>query len=207
LLDIDGLLDDDERDIAATVRKFVDTRLRTNIEGWFESETLPKELAKEFGDLGCWACTWTATVCAGTNAVSYGLTCLELEAGARGLVATADIVVENFRAGTMERFGLDYETLRASKPDLIYCSITGFGRERGAAPPGYDLLVQAGGLMSVTGPGPDEPTKVGVALVDVLAGLHALVGILAALAHRHRTGQAGALADVLCASKPCALRR
>jgi crotonobetainyl-CoA:carnitine CoA-transferase CaiB-like acyl-CoA transferase len=112
------------------------------------------------------------------------------EAGARELVAIADIVVENFRAGTMERFGLDYETLRASKPDLIYCSITGFGRERGAALPGYDLRVHAvGGPMSVTGPGPDEPTKVGVALVDVLAGLHALVGILAALAHRHRTGQ------------------
>ena len=109
---------------------------------------------------------------------------------ARELVATADIVVENFRAGTMEKFGLDYETMRASKPDLIYCSITGFGRDRGAALPGYDLLVQAvGGLMSVTGPGPDEPTKVGVALVDVLAGLHALVGILAALAHRDRTGQ------------------
>ena len=109
---------------------------------------------------------------------------------ARELVATADIVVENFRAGTMEKFGLDYETMRASKPDLIYCSITGFGRDRGAALPGYDLLVQAvGGLMSVTGPGPDEPTKVGVAVVDVLAGLHALVGILAALAHRDRTGQ------------------
>ena len=108
----------------------------------------------------------------------------------RALALSADIVVENFRAGTMEKFGLDYETMRASKPDLIYCSITGFGRDRGAALPGYDLLVQAvGGLMSVTGPGPDEPTKVGVALVDVLAGLHALVGILAALAHRDRTGQ------------------
>jgi crotonobetainyl-CoA:carnitine CoA-transferase CaiB-like acyl-CoA transferase len=76
------------------------------------------------------------------------------------------------------------------RPELIYCSITGFGRADGAGLPGYDLLVQAvGGLMSMTGPGPDEPTKVGVAMVDVLAGLHALAGILAALAHRQRTGE------------------
>lgn len=111
-------------------------------------------------------------------------------ARARELVAGADIVVENFRPGTMERLGLGYEDLRQIRPDLIYCSITGFGRDGGAALPGYDLLVQAvGGLMSVTGPGPGAPTKVGVALVDVLTGLHALSGILAALHHRDRTGQ------------------
>ncbi len=110
---------------------------------------------------------------------------------ARELVATADIVVENFRAGTMEKFGLDYETMRASKPrPRSTARSPGSAATRGAALPGYDLLLQAvGGLMSVTGPGPDEPTKVGVAVVDVLAGLHALVGILAALAHRDRTGQ------------------
>jgi Aldehyde dehydrogenase family/Acyl-CoA dehydrogenase, N-terminal domain len=84
LLDIDGLLDDDERDIAATVRKFVDTRLRTNIEGWFESATLPKELAKELGDLGVLGMHLDGYGCAATNAVSYGLTCLELEAGESG---------------------------------------------------------------------------------------------------------------------------
>ena len=111
-------------------------------------------------------------------------------AKARELVAGADVVVENFRPGTMERLGLGYEDLRAVRPDLIYCSITGFGRDRGAALPGYDLLVQAvGGLMSVTGPAPGVPTKVGVALVDVLTGLHALSGILAALHHRDRTGE------------------
>jgi crotonobetainyl-CoA:carnitine CoA-transferase CaiB-like acyl-CoA transferase len=109
---------------------------------------------------------------------------------ARDLVAGADVVVENFRVGTMEKLGLGYDTLRALRPELIYCSITGFGRADGAGLPGYDLLVQAvGGLMSMTGPGPDEPTKVGVAMVDVLAGLHALAGILAALAHRQRTGE------------------
>jgi crotonobetainyl-CoA:carnitine CoA-transferase CaiB-like acyl-CoA transferase len=108
---------------------------------------------------------------------------------ARDLVATADVVVENFRPGTMEKLGLGYETLSAANSGLIYCSITGFGRGGGAGLPGYDLLVQAvGGLMSITGPGPGEPTKVGVAVVDVLAGLHALAGILAALAHRSRTG-------------------
>lgn len=109
---------------------------------------------------------------------------------ARALVSRADIVVENFRPGTMERLGLGYEELRAIRPGLIYCSITGFGRDGGAALPGYDLLVQAvGGLMSVTGPAPGAPTKVGVALVDVLTGLHALSGILAALHHRDRTGE------------------
>lgn len=111
-------------------------------------------------------------------------------ARARELVAGADIVVENFRPGTMERLGLGYDTLSALRPDLIYCAITGFGRDDGADLPGYDLLVQAvGGLMSMTGPGPGEPTKVGVALVDVLAGVHALSGILLALAHRDRTGE------------------
>ncbi|WP_275572281.1 CaiB/BaiF CoA transferase family protein [Mycolicibacterium vanbaalenii] len=109
---------------------------------------------------------------------------------ARDLVAGADIVVENFRPSTMERLGLGYEDLRAVRPDVIYCSITGFGRGGGAALPGYDLLVQAvGGLMSVTGTEPGDPTKAGVALVDVLAGLHALSGILAALHHRDRTGE------------------
>ncbi|MHC9293275.1 CaiB/BaiF CoA transferase family protein [Mycobacterium sp. LTG2003] len=109
---------------------------------------------------------------------------------ARDLVAGADIVVENFRPGTMEKLGLGYDDLRAIRPDLIYCSITGFGRDGGADLPGYDLLVQAvGGLMSVTGTEPGDPTKAGVALVDVLAGLHALSGILAALNHRNRTGE------------------
>lgn len=109
---------------------------------------------------------------------------------ARELVAGADVVVENFRPGTMEKLGLGYDDLRAVRPDLIYCAITGFGRGGGAALPGYDLLVQAvGGLMSVTGTEPGDPTKAGVALVDVLAGLHALSGILAALHHRDRTGE------------------
>jgi glutaryl-CoA dehydrogenase len=84
LFDTDRLLDQDERDIAATVRQFVDTRLKPNVEGWFESATLPKELAKEFGDLGVLGMHLDGYGCAGTNAVSYGLACLELEAGDSG---------------------------------------------------------------------------------------------------------------------------
>jgi crotonobetainyl-CoA:carnitine CoA-transferase CaiB-like acyl-CoA transferase len=101
----------------------------------------------------------------------------------------ADVVVENFRPDVMDGLGLGYERLRELNPGLVYCSITGFGAGRGAELPGYDLLVQAlGGLMSITGSPDGEPQKVGVALVDVLAGLFASVGILAALRHRDRTG-------------------
>jgi crotonobetainyl-CoA:carnitine CoA-transferase CaiB-like acyl-CoA transferase len=111
-------------------------------------------------------------------------------AEARRLARTADVVVENFRPGLMADFGLDYEQLRADNPGLIYCSITGFGRGHGAALPGYDMLIQAvGGLMSITGDPDGEPQKVGVAVVDVLAGLFATVGILAALHHRVSTGE------------------
>ena len=105
-------------------------------------------------------------------------------------------MVENFRPGVMESFGLSYEELSEDDPALIYCSITGFGRGAGAELPGYDLLVQAlGGLMSITGSPDGEPQKVGVALVDVLAGLFASVGILAALRHREATGE-GQLVEV-----------
>ncbi|MFT4124950.1 MAG: CoA transferase [Gordonia sp. (in: high G+C Gram-positive bacteria)] len=113
---------------------------------------------------------------------------------AREIVASADVVIENFTAGTMARLGLGYADLRAGNPGLIYCAITGFGSGGGAALPGYDLLVQAmSGLMSITGPGPadgepGEPVKVGVAVIDVLTGLHAALGILAALRYRDGTG-------------------
>ncbi len=115
----------------------------------------------------------------------------------RRLAADADVVVENFRPGLLDRFGLGYAQLAAVNPRLIYCSITGFGRTpQAAALPGYDLLVQAmGGLMSITGEADGEPQKVGVALVDVITGLFATVGILAALAHRNATGE-GQLVEV-----------
>lgn len=104
------------------------------------------------------------------------------------LARRADILVENFAPGTMERFGLGYEQLRPANPRLIYASVTGFGR--GSADPGYDFLIQAlGGLMSVTGAPDGPPTKVGVALVDVLAGQQLTAGILAALYSRQHTGR------------------
>ena len=109
---------------------------------------------------------------------------------AYAIAERADVLVENFLPGTMERLGLGYDQLRAANPGLVYCSITGFGAAGGAALPGYDLLVQAmGGLMSVTGETAGPGTKTGVALVDVVTGLHAGMGVLAALRHRERTGQ------------------
>ena len=109
---------------------------------------------------------------------------------ARALALSADVLVENFKPGALDRMGLGYDELSSVRPGLVYCSITGFGAGEGRDLPGYDLLVQAmGGLMSITGPGPGEPTKAGVALVDVITGLHATVGILAALRHRDATGQ------------------
>ncbi|WP_153031206.1 CaiB/BaiF CoA-transferase family protein [Amycolatopsis sp. YIM 10] len=108
------------------------------------------------------------------------------------LVRRADVVIENFRPGTMAKHGLSPEHVRELNPRAVYCSVTGFGA--GSDLPGYDLLAQAvGGLMSVTGTG--EPVKVGVALVDVLTGLHAAVGVLAALRDRERTGE-GQLVEV-----------
>lgn len=109
-------------------------------------------------------------------------------AAAHDLVTDSDVVVQNFRSGTMERFGLGYDQLAAERPGLVYCSVTGFGPHADLA--GLDLVVQAvGGLMSVTGPDPESPTKVGVAMVDVVTGLHAALGILAALRHRDTTGE------------------
>ncbi|GAB3273255.1 CaiB/BaiF CoA-transferase family protein [Sinomonas notoginsengisoli] len=110
-------------------------------------------------------------------------------AAARDLAARADVVVENFKPHGLERFGLDYETVRDGNPTVVYASITGFGTAEGAALPGYDLLVQAlSGLMSLTGE-PEAPAyRSGVAVFDVMTGLHAAVGILAALNERTRSG-------------------
>lgn len=109
-------------------------------------------------------------------------------AQARELALGADIVLENFRPGVMERFGLGYEQLAADNPRVIYGSVTGFGRE--AALPGYDFLVQGlSGLMSITGSPDGEPAKVGVAVVDVLTGLNLVTGVLAALHERGRSGR------------------
>ena len=102
------------------------------------------------------------------------------------LARSADVVVENFRAGTAERLGVGYEELSRENPDLVYCSITGFGSER----PGYDFVIQAeSGLMAITGEEDGPPLKVGVAVVDVLAGYAAATAILGALLERDRSGR------------------
>ena len=109
----------------------------------------------------------------------------------RKLAARADIVVENFKPGGLVKYGLDHATLRAAYPGLVYCSISGYGqtgpnREK----PGYDLMAQGfGGIMSLTGEARGMPSKVGVGIADVMCGMYATVGILAALRHRERTGE------------------
>jgi len=110
---------------------------------------------------------------------------------AQRLARSADVVVENFRPGTAERLGVGYEQLARESPGLVYCSITGFGSERGSlGRPGYDFVVQAeSGLMAITGEPEGEPMKVGVAVVDVLAAYAAATAILAALLARAQTGR------------------
>jgi crotonobetainyl-CoA:carnitine CoA-transferase CaiB-like acyl-CoA transferase len=125
---------------------------------------------------------------------------------AASLARRADVLVENFLPWRMNGFGLGYDTLAAQNPGLVYCSISGFGpQDGGALLPGYDLIAQAvGGLMSITGEEEGRPLKVGVAVVDVLCGLHAGLGILAALMARRETGtgqhvQVNLLSSVLSA--------
>lgn len=107
------------------------------------------------------------------------------------LVAQSDVVIENFKVGGAKKMGLDYETLRANHPNLIYCSISGYGQNGpDKHRPGYDFIAQAeGGVMSITGDAAGQPTKVGVAIVDITAGLFASNAILAALYHREQTGE------------------
>jgi crotonobetainyl-CoA:carnitine CoA-transferase CaiB-like acyl-CoA transferase len=113
-------------------------------------------------------------------------------AAARELIRRADVVVENFRPGTMERLGLGYSDCAEVNPRLVYCSISGFGSGAGATKPGYDFIVQAmGGLMSITGEPEGPPMKVGVAMVDLLVGLHATIGILAGLRQAATAGKGG----------------
>ncbi len=109
----------------------------------------------------------------------------------RELAMQSDVLVENFRPGTMEKFGLDFETLHELNPRLVYCSITGFGQTGSMKDkPGYDFMIQAlGGLMSITGEPEGEPMKTGVAVVDLFAGQNAIIAILAALQARTLTGQ------------------
>jgi crotonobetainyl-CoA:carnitine CoA-transferase CaiB-like acyl-CoA transferase len=110
---------------------------------------------------------------------------------AQALARRADVLIENFKPGGLARFGLDYETVAEGNPGLVYASISGFGSgPKGAALPGYDLIVQAiSGLMSLTGDPGGEPFRAGISVFDVMAGMHATIGVLSALNARHATGR------------------
>ncbi|MFG1817581.1 CaiB/BaiF CoA transferase family protein [Kribbella sp. NPDC049174] len=112
-------------------------------------------------------------------------------AAAQELARRADVVLENFKPGGLARFGLDYDSVAAANPRVVYASISGFGSgPKGAALPGYDLIVQAiSGLMSLTGDPDGEPFRAGISVFDVMAGLHATIGVLSALNARHETGR------------------
>ena len=106
------------------------------------------------------------------------------------LAAEADVLIENLRRGTLEKLGLGYDDLKELNPDLIYCSVTGFGPGVDRERPGYDFLIQArAGIMGITGFPDGEPTKVGVAIADIVCGLHAATAILAALHRREISGE------------------
>lgn len=137
----------------------------------------------------------------GKRSIAVDIAQPEGQALIRELVARCDVVLENFKVGGLRRYGLDYESLKQVKPDLVYCSITGFGQDGPYAKrAGYDFLLQGmGGLMDITGrpdeePG-GEPMKVGVAVVDLFTGMYAATSILSALLGRYRTGE-GAYIDL-----------
>ena len=125
------------------------------------------------------------------HSIAVDMATPEGQASLRKLAARADIVIENFKPGGLVKYGLDHATLCAAHPGLVYCSISGYGqtgpnREK----PGYDLMAQGfGGIMSLTGEAQGAPSKVGVGIADVMCGMYATVGILAALRHRERTGE------------------
>ncbi|HBZ44237.1 MAG TPA: CoA transferase [Maritimibacter sp.] len=133
----------------------------------------------------------------GKDSIAVDFRTPEGQARVRDLVADADIVIENFKVGGLAKYGLDYGSLAALNPRLIYCSITGFGQTGPRAQaPGYDFMVQGlSGLMSITGDAAGQPTKVGVAVTDIVSGLYAGIGILAAVEQRHRTGR-GQMVDI-----------
>jgi crotonobetainyl-CoA:carnitine CoA-transferase CaiB-like acyl-CoA transferase len=115
----------------------------------------------------------------------------------RQMARQSDILVENYMLGALEKYGLDYASLRKENPRLIYCSVSGYGRTGPSAHrPGYDSVIQAeSGLMSVTGDPQGEPTKAGIPISDITAGMYAIQGILAALLQRHKTGH-GEMIDI-----------
>lgn len=175
----------------------------TMLLGDFGAEVIKIERPGEGDDTRSWGPPWlgedaTYFLAVNRNKQSYTLD-LKDEAARKELLDLAkssDVVVENFRPGAMAKLGLGYEQLSKINPRLVYCSISGFGSTGGSHLAGYDLIAQAaGGLMSVTGHSETGPAKAGVALVDIITGLHATIGIQTALLERQRTGE-GQLVEV-----------
>jgi crotonobetainyl-CoA:carnitine CoA-transferase CaiB-like acyl-CoA transferase len=127
----------------------------------------------------------------GKRSIALDLKDADDAAAARELARRADVLIENFKPGGLARFGLDYETVAEGNPGIVYASISGFGSgEKGRSLPGYDLIVQAiSGLMSLTGDPDGEPFRAGISVFDVMAGLHATIGVLSSLNVRHETGR------------------
>lgn len=127
----------------------------------------------------------------GKSSVTADFRTVEGQQKVRDLIADADVVIENFKVGGLAKYGLDYDSLKAFNPRLIYCSVTGFGQTGPYAHrAGYDYIIQGmSGLMSVTGPRDGQPQKVGVAVTDIFTGIYAALGILAALHQRQTTGR------------------
>ncbi|MEL7099377.1 MAG: CoA transferase [Pseudomonadota bacterium] len=125
------------------------------------------------------------------RSIAVDLSTQEGQQTVRALAARADVVIENYKPGGLSKFGLDHETLLRLHPGLVYCSISGFGQTGpNRDQPGYDLMAQGyGGIMSLTGDPEGAPTKVGVGIADVMCGMYATIGILAALRHRDQTGE------------------
>ncbi|MEM6657024.1 MAG: CaiB/BaiF CoA-transferase family protein [Pseudomonadota bacterium] len=125
------------------------------------------------------------------KSVALDITTSDGQAQIKRLAAQADILIENFKPGGLAKYGLDYEHLSQDLPGLVYCSISGYGQTGpNSAKPGYDLMAQGfGGIMSLTGDPQGAPMKVGVGIADVMCGMYAAVGILAALRHRDLTGE------------------
>jgi crotonobetainyl-CoA:carnitine CoA-transferase CaiB-like acyl-CoA transferase len=127
----------------------------------------------------------------GKQSVAIDMATSEGQSLIKRLAAVSDVVVENFKVGGLQKYGLDYAALKAINPKIVYCSITGFGQSGPFANrAGYDFMIQGmAGVMSITGEPDGEPMKMGVAFSDIFAGLHAVIGIQAALLHRERTGE------------------
>ena len=142
----------------------------------------------------------------GKRSVALDFSTPEGAATLKKLIATADVVIENFKVGGLKKYGLDYDSVKESNPRLVYCSITGFGQTGPYAPrAGYDFIVQGiGGLMSITGEPGREPQKVGVAVSDIFTGLYSVVAIQAALRHAEKSGQ-GQYIDMALLDTQCSI--